>query len=793
MIKFYEIIIKEMFNLNRTKVLQYLVDFMVKRKNSQLDLLNFNYLASTGVNIDKNRSMLEENQPSQSAQQSPSEKKPLKFFDTTYNFVVRSDPIYIMASSKFQTNIRNVIRCRSSSGIQLNSFERRPFDNNILRNRRIGKRLINEREDIKEMQIIPEKIRRPHEMKQNNFTSLKMQLAKIQNSSPILVSDTPPPSENSSPPPIPPSQPNNIEKPQIIQQFVLQQTISEKMKTQKAVKKMQNQKNDSQKFDFPKIHLETPAIEKPNLIKQHPKRRPSVKALEYEENKQIPVMITRQSVDNHITENELRTLTDNGTEIFPTSTVQKKIPCRRKTVDERAQIVKPSSSSAELKKIAPAPAMSEPIKPTAESAHRALMKRRQSCHERILANTALKTNETNLEQRYLNFLKTHFENNERENQIQQNMILQNQQQQHLLQEALHFSSKQVKFENPSHQNQLQIRPNPIHYVSPHQTTIMKHQMAQRAPKIFDLEHQKIIQEQIFRERFYDKVEILQDLERDQNTKLKVSSPNTSRVPQEKCSRAGSAQRTPLMNDEKMMMVAYEQLQSLHDTSTFNLQQYTEHLKNIHLHKPNFILQSASRQNSSREGHFQNTQHQQVVTPTTAPHMPFYYPPPTIISNVGTQHNHHIPNVDQSLQKKLKLKSKTVTNYVEPNQGKPFYNPPHSTYYSDPYIPALKKTPPTVPTSLTAFHSPLHPQAVERRSTEVQIALPQQQNFWMMQQQQHNIQPNLPRPIPVQGTLAFADSTKIQNHAYQVQAMQHEQHQSDYFRHYYQQIQNPKSF
>ncbi len=154
-----------MLNLNRTKILQYLIDFMIKKRNSQLDLLNFNCMASTGNSEDNKKSPATHVQLPDSTQRTSSDVKPLKFNDTSYNFVHRSDPIYIMASSKFHTIIRNVIRCRCSSCIQLYSFERRPFDNNILRNRRIGKRLVIEREDLREMHPIPEKIRRPNEMK----------------------------------------------------------------------------------------------------------------------------------------------------------------------------------------------------------------------------------------------------------------------------------------------------------------------------------------------------------------------------------------------------------------------------------------------------------------------------------------------------------------------------------------------------------------------------------------------------------------------------------------------------
>lgn len=791
-----------MFNLNRTKILQYLVDFMVKRKNSQLDLLNFNYLASTGVTVEKSSSATSGQLQPDPTKQPPSEKRPRKFFDTSYNFIVRSDPIYLMACSRFQTNIRNVIRCRSASGVQMNSFERRPFDNNILRNRRIGKRLVNEREDLKEVQVVPEKVRRPNEVK---FPPMQTQPTIIQNSSPILVSDTPPPSENSSPPPIQPPVPNNTEKPTILKQYVLQRAFSERVPILKLVKKVQSPNKELPKFDFPKIITETLPTERQNAIRQHPKRRKSVKTCEYQISNQIPIVLNGETVENHITVNELKTLSDNGTEIIPTSAIRKTIACRRKTVDERAQILKANSAIVELKKVAPAPPMSEPIKPTAESAHRALMKRRQSCHERILASSAAqKANEANIGQNYITFLKTQFDNgkNKKElqfrqmhQQMQMQQQVQKQQMQHYMQD-ISQGLKQVRFENPAHQQP--IRPNPVQYVQAQPPAPVQHQTIQRpSSSFFEQQHQKFVQERLIRDRYYDQVETLQDREAGQDLQQPLISPKTTRVPQEKSPRL--TQRPPVMNDEKMM-VAYQQLQSLHDSNSFGLQQYTDHLKNLHQYKPGFKPTNVPRQSSPRENYYPNTQHQQVVATTTVPQLPFFYPPPAN-TTVVTSNSYPITSTDQSLQKKLKSKSKTLSNYVEPNQAitKPFYNPPNSTYYSDPYAPTLKKTPP-IPTSLTAFQ-PLQPQVAERSNAEMQMHLsPQQmQNFWMLQRQQTS-QPNsnsnvhIARPIPisrVQATPVFSEP-RIQNASFQAQTLQHEQ-QADYLRQYYQQHHHPKNF
>src|SRR5690349_21805222 len=98
MIKFYEIIIKEMLNLNKTKILQYLIDFMVVRKNVQLDLLNYNYQVTSAPNLKHANSSSTKFQLADSTQNF-NERKSIKLQDTSYNFIIRSDPIYLQAGS----------------------------------------------------------------------------------------------------------------------------------------------------------------------------------------------------------------------------------------------------------------------------------------------------------------------------------------------------------------------------------------------------------------------------------------------------------------------------------------------------------------------------------------------------------------------------------------------------------------------------------------------------------------------------------------------------------------------
>ena len=140
MITFYEIIIKEMFSLNKTKILQYLIDFMVVSKNSSLDLLSYNFQVASSPSLDQCNSLsLTSEMPG--SMQTPSERRPAKYDDTSYNFKVRSDPIYLQACSRIVTSHSDAITCRMSPRCQQQSFERRPFDNNVLKGRRIGRRL----------------------------------------------------------------------------------------------------------------------------------------------------------------------------------------------------------------------------------------------------------------------------------------------------------------------------------------------------------------------------------------------------------------------------------------------------------------------------------------------------------------------------------------------------------------------------------------------------------------------------------------------------------------------------
>jgi hypothetical protein len=195
-------------------------------------------------------------------------------------------------------------------------------------------------------------------------------------------------------------------------------------------------------------------------------------------------------------------------------------------------------------------------------------------------------------------------------------------------------------------------------------------------------------------------------------------------------------------------VAYQQLQSLHrDPSTLTPQQYAEHLKQIHQIKQ----MHASAFNAPVPANYAYHRHQQQNNHVTAVDEREFYP--------NAQHNlHHLQqqlkspsqyssHIDetavaqreyeyeqQSLQRKLKSRAKSTAKYVEPNQlTKPFYNPPHSTYYSDPYAGQNAKKSSPAPLTPIQFQG----NAVERQNEQPEQVQEQQQQ--QQQQQQHQQQ------------------------------------------------------
>jgi hypothetical protein len=243
----------------------------------------------------------------------------------------------------------------------------------------------------------------------------------------------------------------------------------------------------------------------------------------------------------------------------------------------------------------------------------------------------------------------------------------------------------------------------------------------------------------------------------------------------------------------MMAAAYHQLQSLHhDPSKLTPQQYAEHLKQLdHLkHIQPSAFTAYQRNPRPLEDHrpppdyYANTQeiHQQQ---TQSP--PAQYQISSSSSREDSPNGYDMLHQEQSLQRKLKYKGKS-SKYVEPNQlTKPFYNPAHSTYYSEPF--ALTKNKTTTSESPPSNPAPFHPTDHQRTRSPIlrnmmEAAVNPQHYHWMVAQAQAHAQNlamhNQPqRPIPRPPVPTFIEP-KI-NGSSQV----HFQEQpTEFLRHYY---------
>ncbi|XP_070503704.1 uncharacterized protein [Chironomus tepperi] len=823
MIKFYEIIIKEMFNLNKTKILQYLIDFMVKRKNAQLDMLNYNYETNSSPNLMQKVSSTFE-MPDSTQSINPQRKIAKLQTDTSYNFVIRSDPIYLTAGSTFMTNHRDVIKSRIFSRVQNHNFERRPFDNHILKGRRMARRLMNAineedknihnmieankqfdtvsaeiKSQMNNIPILPALLSKGSSLEEHllkpkieNESFPTLNSSKADSVSPILV-DTP-----SSSPPI-----HKIIKPQILSQQILQRAFSDRF----PAVSMKEQMTTLEKFP---ILNHKPSISYQNNV------LPNRQSLEQQSIESNTSSNTREPMINgQLSLNEIITLNQNGTEIIPTPILRNTITSRRKTIDvDHAPAIK---TNVDVKKIQPFP--NEVIKssslPVTKSSLSFLyeqsqlnkqaskiLKRRQSCHERIF--TPKPTNANNIERHFMNFMNGEYESKKREAEMKRmpnlalndGKSLQFQHKQLDTQKPtppLYAQQKRVRFmsdetsELPQRSPQTertQLTPNSQ---KPHQSEnsspralfreTLQNSLMQPPLKPYqstiDYQRYQLYFERELRERgFVDRVEKLQDgdsnpvslnrplelvshvpperyLQHPEPTQLNTfTSPKLTR-PLDKSPRI--QHRTPIMtNDEKATLVAYNQLQSLHrDPSNLTAQQYSEHLKQLHQFKQmqkislnssqGFYQDRSSQLLDGRDNSYKNLQQSFNHQSENVTSARFYPSQGNDMSNDKEQ---------QSLQRKLKLKAKS-TKYVEPSQlSKAYQSTPRSTYYTDPYT--THKKPPT-PTSYNLSQDrPIEQHSQEQLSafynmrTESSINSQQLQYQWMLaqhhqQQQQHQQQ------------------------------------------------------
>ncbi|CRK88203.1 CLUMA_CG001984, isoform A [Clunio marinus] len=727
MIKFYEIIIKEMLNLNKTKILQYLIDFMVIRKNSQLDLLNYNFQISSAPNLKQPNSSLSKFQLPDSTQH-PSERRPIRLADTSYNFIIRSDPIYLLAGSTFATNHRDVISCQMSSHIQMRSYERRPFDNNVLKGRRIGRRLMRSPSDDK---ISKEFMRVSFPMTPQSEPGTPLQqIQKMRPPTPIIVeSETPPPSLPSEPP-SPPQ--HRILKPQILSNTLITPANIE----------VENTSTNGVK-DVPTTVPE----EVQDISKIIPQTSNSpAKTLEL----RLEPDLTNSLQNGQITIQEIQTLNQNGTEIIPTSilkgTVQRK-PNEEKSGEDG---VKESTSSVEIKKFMP-----RGVSHDEQSNAPKLQKRRQSCHERIMMN---ETDEA----------ATIAQNRPRMPQYQVA-------QRSPMRSPLKPTHQPLNYQYYQNQFERQLRKHGFdHRIENHQESSRPLELVSHIPP--ERYHQQEPHRQPDRQHYVNHLQpkpIRHTVEEKQ-----PHQPQPQRM---------QPQRINPDQHHAMMAAAYHQLQTLHrDPTTLTSQQYAEHLKQLdnlkHIQPSAFQTYQRSLEQRPQPDYF-NTQDNHQPPPHTSP---IQYQISSSSSREDSPVSYDAIHKEQSLQRKLKYKGKSA-KYVEPSlMAKPFYNPAHSTYYSEPY--ALTKgkvgTPTSPPANSIAFHQNEQQRSrspVERNFLDAAAA--NSQHFhWMMAQNQAHGQSQLQRPIPRPPVPTFIDP-KV-NGASQLHPLNFQDQPTEFLRHYY---------
>jgi hypothetical protein len=794
MIKFYEIIIKEMLNLNKTKILQYLIDFMILRKNAQLDLLNYNFQLTSAPNLKQSNTTLAKFQLPDSTQ-TPSERRPMRLNDTSYNFIIRSDPIYLQAGSSFVTNHRDIITCRMSPRVQMRTFERKPFDNNVLKGRRIGRRLVVTSPEGERVQADFLRVRFPLTPQSEPSTPVQ-QMTQIRSSTPIVVeSDTPPPSV--------PSEPSSPPQHKIVKAHIISNTLIKPSRLSRSP----NTEDIPATAQIKKLLEQTSTLENHQTVKR--------RVVEFLNEKDSTDPLRNGQISNQ----EIQILNQNGTEIIPTSILKNTIMNRRMTIDmEHRVALQPKSLESNvqaMKRTLPRGAShEEQVKPSQPMAPK-MPRRRQSCHERIMMpkdkdeRSEKSIEDSAIGKTYMEFLHA-FENEVRK---KKNLEMQQRSQLQQIPQPLHSQAKRVRFSSdadteipPSPRN---AQPPQIHYPIPQQQQqqqmqqhhqnhqqqflenrqrLAQYQASQQSPLRSPLKpHPPPINYQYYqhqferelRERGYDhRTEGYQEPNRplelvshipperyhqheqqraifaNQNApkQIRLVQVPEKNLPQPPRLQPRNMQMTlEAQAQTAMMAAAYHQLQSLHrDPSTLTPQQYAEHLKQLD-HLKQFAPSAFSAyQRSPRQAedprqppdYYNITQdHHQMQTTRTSPAQ--YQ-----ISSSSSREDS--PNFDMlhqepSLQRKLKYKAKS-SKYVEPNQlTKSFQNPALSKCYTEPF--SLVKNKPTTPTSpiaslasLTAFRQPDRQRS--RSPTQRNIlesAAKTHQYHWMMAQAQAHSQ------------------------------------------------------
>lgn len=704
MIKLYESIVMEMLKLNKTKMLQYIIDFMVVRKNSQLDLLNFNFNTSSEPVLIQPESSSDVSTSYNLTSQSrytTSERKP-RSQEFSYNFTIRSDPIYQL-SGNFQTSHLNVMSSRMIFKAQSQSFDKKPFDNNVLRGRRIARRLVDERS---------------HSHQIHHSRKHHLQIPRVIDSSPtatiVLDSDTPPPSL--------PSEPNSP--------------------PQHRIPKVQIISNDIVQPPIPISQLEKEPIE----VNAAP-----VEIISLEQNG-INSELNVQLQEANITLQEWQTLSQNGTEIIPTSFVKPSLPLSND--QSRLLVAKSPENSNDLKNLYERRITHSHDETSTGIRMKRTPMRRKSCHERILNNG---NQHSQIERTYMSFLDD-FE------RITENNTEFNGQLRHDFEK--HLNSKRQRLDPGYHRNVQMMQQSASKYQQPIQSQYnMNVSRKPRPPLNYNLYQERLQRE--MRDRGYENMDQIQPQSMEIVTNIHpehYSQPPhyptqkqpsiTKSIP----TRIPQPQLMDYQSQAAMMAAAYQQLQSMHrESANLPPQQYAEHLKRVenlkHLHRQ-----------SSEDQHLRaQQQQQQKAQEYFNTHNPYQQS-----SNASRQEENFnsfsLTEPQQSLQRKLKYKSRSTSNYVEPSKPVAVnQNPPHSIYYSEPFSMRNKASSSSSPLSGPVMPSAFHPPETQRGARIPRDHINRNQH---MQQQPQPIQHHQPIQPQAQSWLASTLMTQRSPQSYE---------------------------
>lgn len=758
-----------MLNLNKSKIMQYLIDFMIVRKNCQLDLLNFNYETSMAPSFqnpysDEVSSSLFSFNPKANVLPNERRSRPNEI---AYVSVNRGNPIY-KQSGNFEMRLKNVVEVRMAPKMSC-KFDKRPFDNNILNGRRIARRIvktaprderISQMENLQNNQILkPVQPAIQQQVIESNPVIVQKP-SPIVASTIILDNDTPPLSDVSST--------NSSQKVKIISNDV--------------------------------VHPAAPTIvenKMPNIqeqLMQVPRLRFS---LSENENKSLESNLNKQIQTGHITLEELRTLSQNGTEIIPTNFIR--VPC---SSANEIHNTNPLTSMNDMRKLYDRQNVQshEEAPPKVVRVPRMPM-RRKSCHERIINNeSSIKNNQ--IAEHFQQFLNE-FEQREKKMLKERKMKEILEMRKASTENFYTPEMKKARYENNNPVMYLQHQPqlSNNHVLNPYiaqSYTNARRKPPARAPLI-DYQYYSDQYQRQMREHGYNQV--------DNNNSQPQPMEIVSNIPPEhyannlqqannhhpasilKHSEAIFQQQKPQHHQQPQRMlqqdfnmrasIAIQQLQELHrDPSNLPPQKYAEHLKQMENLKNLQRLRDEQQQMQQHQLQQQHQQNQQLLNRSKG-----------VIHSYANNNNigHHIedysrkePNYEydetQNLQKKLKFKSRSSSIYVEPSNqaqvtSKPIVvnqNPPHSTYYSDPQIRNNKSSTASSPnTHANGYYfveengtlkSPLRPAPSRDHLHQQQIAPPPPQH--------HQIQshaPTQPQPWQIRKDMLQRTTQLMQSH------------------------------